>query len=381
MKIGFICNEFPPEKCGGIGIFTSELAENLINNNCHVVVIGIYQGLENDQCTTKHNGLLTVYRLASHKGRLAAYRNRIRVFRLVKKLADQGDIQLIELPDFEGWGAGWPKLKIPVIVRLHGSLTYFAAEMNEKVSIMTRFLEKLSLNRANTIVSVSEYTANKTKQLFSIKKNISIIYNAVALPDASRCKKSYELTYTVTYSGSLVKKKGVFSLAEAWPLVRKQYPQAKLTMIGKDVLYQGESAQKLIKKLAGKDVDSISFTGHISKTEMESILAESDVAIYPSYSESFGLAPIEAMALAVPTIYSTRSCGPEIINEKGGAILCNPSDIKDISQKICQLFDSEKLRKQLGADGRKRVIQSFSTADIFNKNIELYKKLIDEQEN
>ncbi|WP_442496913.1 glycosyltransferase family 4 protein [Methylobacter sp. sgz302048] len=380
MKIGFICNEFPPGKCGGIGVFTSELAENLVKNNCHVVVIGIYGDLENDQCTTEHNGLLTVYKLASDKGKFATYRNRIRIFHLVKKLADQGDIQLIELPDFEGWAAGWPKLKIPVIVRLHGSLTYFAAEMSEKVSVITRLLEKLSLNRANTIVSVSEYTANKTKRLFSIKKNISVIYNTVILPHESRCKKNYEPTYTITYSGSLVKKKGVFSLAEAWPLVKKQYPQAKLIMIGKDVLYQGESAQKIIKRLAGDNTDSISFTGHLSKTEMENMLANSDLAIYPSYSEAFALAPMEAMALGVPTIYSSCASGPELIADKEG-YLCDPNNIHDISQKICQLLVNEKLRKQLGADGRKRVLQNFSNTDIFNKNIELYKKLINEQEN
>ncbi len=46
MKILFICNEYPPNKHGGIGVFVKNLANNLKNNGFECVIIGIYPILE-----------------------------------------------------------------------------------------------------------------------------------------------------------------------------------------------------------------------------------------------------------------------------------------------------------------------------------------------
>ena len=50
---------------------------------------------------------------------------------MVSAWAREGAIDLVEVPDWEGWVAGWPRLPVPVVARLNGSVAYFAAEAAE----------------------------------------------------------------------------------------------------------------------------------------------------------------------------------------------------------------------------------------------------------
>ena len=374
MKVAFICNEYPPEKCGGIGIFTCELATSLVNAGHSVTVIGSYSGLHEEITETINN--VTVYRLPQTPGRFGYYIGRLKLYRKVKQLIKQNQVDIIEVPDFEGGCAFWPKLPIPVVVRLHGSLTYFADEMGKPVSKNTRRLELSTLQRADAIVSVSKYTADRTKELFNLNKEIKVIYNSVSLPEQSRAKHSYKRTGLVAYSGSLIEKKGVFSLAKAWPKVCAQHPDAQLIMIGKDVIIEGQSAQERIRELAGEYGSSIKFTGHISKREMEDLLVKSDLAIYPSYSEAFALAPMEAMALKIPVIYSSRSSGPELIKDGVNGLLCDPDNIDAMADMIIQLLGNETNRCDIADHGFKRVAEDFNPKESLNINIQFYSSLI-----
>jgi hypothetical protein len=202
MKICLVCNEFPPYKCGGIGIFSNELANSLIDKGHEVIVIGIYRDIEED--TILENGL-RVIRLKSWGGRSAVLTDSMRLGYKIKELVKSKKIDIVELPDFEGLAAFWMKMDIPIITRLHGSVTYFAKEMNTRQSKVRAYIEKRSLNNSDYICSVSQYTANKTKDIFKLKKNIKVIYNGVKIPDADRCKKTYEDTHIVSFSGSLIR--------------------------------------------------------------------------------------------------------------------------------------------------------------------------------
>src|SRR5204863_7042035 len=93
---------------------------------------------------------------------------RLRLYRAVARWARQGKIDLVEVPDWEGWVAGWPRLPIPVVARLHGSSSYFAAEMQQRTAKLTFAIERASLRRADFWCSTSRYTAERTRRLFAL---------------------------------------------------------------------------------------------------------------------------------------------------------------------------------------------------------------------
>ena len=374
MNIVFLCNELPPSKTGGIGVFVSELARRLVSRGHNVFVIGFLDSVEVKE-TNIVDGVCVI-KIPAKKGVLGLIFNRYYLYKEVSAICSKENIDIIEFPDFEGMSAFIPKGKHKVIIRLHGSHTYFASEMRNKPSFLIKALEKKALNKADAIVSVSRYAADKTNKIFEIDRDIEVIYNGIDLPKINRCKKSWKNGSKVVFTGSLMKKKGVFSLAKAWPIVKKTIPDAQLIMVGKDTIADGQSAKSKIQKLT--EDKCVTFLGHLPKNEMESVISQCDVAIYPSYSETFGLAPIEAMALRVPTIYTKLSCGPEVVKIQNLIDICvNPDDPEDIANKIVKLLRSEDLRFDIAVSGRLLVEKNYSNDSAVLKNEEFYKKVIE----
>lgn len=373
MKIGFICNEYPPVTCGGIGTFTRELAERLVQAGHHVHVIGVYAGQTSIKIA-EQNGVL-VERLPARGGLIGLYSDRRRLYRRVNTLAKAGELDVIEVPDFEGGAAFWGRLSIPRVVRLHGTVTYFNQELEQPANKLTKRLELSTLVNSDCWLSVSDYAAQETCNAFAIKKPYEVIYNGIAWPSKEQCKQDYSASARVVFTGSLMAKKGVFSLAKAWRQLHQIMPNLTLVLIGKDTVVQGRSAKDFIVELAG-DVANIEFTGHIDKATLQQHLTNADVAIFPSFSESFGLGPVEAMALAVPTIYTQLSCGPEIMKDKRDGLLIDPTEPDTIVSALTSLLTDESLRRQYGCAGRAHA-EKFSIDAQLAHNVKAYQQLIE----
>ena len=375
MNFGFLCNEMPPAPAGGIGTFTTELVRGLTELGHGVHVISVDKQVNSNVSEIISPGL-TIHRIPGKPGRLHGCLTRFQVYLLIRKLAAHKQIDVVEIPDFEGWCAGWGELTVPVIVRLHGSASYFGAEMNNPAPPPVRFLERLAVRRADHVVSVSRYTMDRSEEVFGFPLSATVIHNSVVLPAADQVKADFAGRDLVCFSGTLVEKKGVFSLAQAWSLVKQRRPNARLMLIGKDGGHCGRPAIQVIRELAGNYADSIDCLGHRPKAEVEALLATADIAVYPSYSETFALAPMEAMALCVPTIYTTRASGPELIRHGIDGWLCDPGNINDLASQIVTLLESESLRRQLGEAGRRRIIDSCSYSAFLQKNLNFYRRCI-----
>ena len=90
---------------------------------------------------------------------------------------------------------------------------------------------------------------------------------------------------------------------------------------------------------------------------------------FPSFTEGFGLPPLEAMTLGCPVIATDRASLPEICGE--AALFASPTDPEAWFQQLIRLRDNEPLRSQLVAKGRVRA-KHFS----WRKSAELYLELM-----
>jgi glycosyltransferase involved in cell wall biosynthesis len=86
--------------------------------------------------------------------------------------------------------------------------------------------------------------------------------------------------------------------------------------------------------------------------------------------ETFGIAPLEAMSVGRPTIYSQSGPGPEVIEDGISGLLCNPHEPGDIAEKIMLLLEQPELASRLGASARKRVLEQFDKRRWIVRNAE-----------
>ena len=372
MKVCFLCNEYPPTRHGGIGIATRTLAQSLVEAGHEARVIGFYP---QDEPAPEHetdNGVV-VTRLKCDSRRFGWIRARRRLYHAVADLAKAGLIDIVEAPDYQGLLAGWPKLPVPAIVRMHGSSSYFAVEMGQRPERLTFRLERASLRRADFLCSTSRYTAEQSKKIFSLPgAEAFVVYNSTVM--LAEKPAGPRQPGKVVFSGTLTPKKGVISLVRAWGKVVKECPNAVLHMFGKAGLTNnGVSMQDyLVSCLSNETRDTVRFLGHVTATELKENLRTATVAIFPSYSEAFALAPMEAMAEACPTIYTRRSSGTELIEDGKNGLLIDPDDVDGIAAAIVRVLKDANLAKALGDAGRETIELRFTPDGMIARNVNFF---------
>ena len=373
MKLCFLCNEYPPAPHGGIGTATQATGRALAARGHIVKVIGLYAGQLAGPAYEDDRGV-QVHRIPCPGGRFGWIAGRYRLFTTLTRWAAGKEIELIEVADWEGPAAGWGALPVPVVVRLHGSLSYFARETGARIQRRALFLERKSFHRATYCASTSRYTAAVTENLFGQhRSSVEVIYNFVEvdreLPPTIRSSNK------VVFSGTLTAKKGVVPLLRAWPEVLRLYPTAELHLFGKDGCDDGQLMRaRLQAMLTAGESASVHFHGYVDRRRLRDELQTCRLAVFPSYSEAFSLAPLEAMGERCPVIYTRRSSGPELIVDGSNGLLIEPDNTAELAEAILRVLRDDALAARIGEAGRTTVLEKFSPHALLPRYEEYYEE-------
>ena len=164
-------------------------------------------------------------------------------------------------------------------------------------------------------------------------------------------KKSAKLTNKRIVSvGRLSKEKGFLDLLKVFEKVIEKDPEMKLDIIG-----DGPCKQELEEYMNQNEVlkKNVILHGFQNKEYISSILLDSSIYVMTSYTESFGIVLIEAMSHGVPCIAFDSAEGAKelITNEENGYLISN-RNIEEMANKILELMNNKKLRKELGKNGK-----------------------------
>lgn len=399
MNILYICEEYPPGKTGGIGTVVNVLGRELVKQGHHIYTVGLYPHGYAQADYEEDNGI-KIWRLR-YRSDIGLIRNNYSItdifflkclkyssflhwdtgissktlFNFIKEIIEKYHINIIEMPDWNTFlhnsltTVHVPAFKVPLVVKLHGSHSYSQSEVNIPLNKRIFRAEKNLLNRADAVSAVSRYTASETKKLFGLAKDFSVLYNSI---NTQRGSETEKVDNKVVFTGALTQRKGIHSLLKAWNLVKKQNYFVTLHVFGKGPV------NELKKILEREALTSVYFHGHVSREKLLNELATSAVAVFPSYTECFSLAPLEAMAAGCAVIYTLKSSGPELIVDGENGLLVNPDDINGIVKAINLLVTDKKLRQSIACAGKKMVSDRFDITNSARQHIDFYNKVISE---
>jgi len=134
------------------------------------------------------------------------------------------------------------------------------------------------------------------------------------------------------------------------------YNYLKFIIVGE--ASKGEDAYaKEIKNLADDyGLNNIIFAGF--RTDMPEVLSAMDIFIFPSHAEAFGVALVEAMAMAKPSVSTSSDGILDITVDNETGYLFNKDDPADLKYKLELLINSPEKRKTLGKAARRRVLNN-----------------------
>jgi len=160
----------------------------------------------------------------------------------------------------------------------------------------------------------------------------------------------------IIYAGHLYPSKGVDTLIKAFSRLKKIIPGARLIVLG------GEDARDLTRckdLAAALGMDSyIYFSGPVEPTKVKKYLYVSDIGVLPTpnndkdfweYSSPLKLSEYMESGLAV--VASNLECVSEKIKDGWNGILFTPSDVTDLSDKMCYILNNNDVRDKIRLNG------------------------------
>jgi glycosyltransferase involved in cell wall biosynthesis len=120
----------------------------------------------------------------------------------------------------------------------------------------------------------------------------------------------------------------------------------------------------------------VTFTGMLEGEDKLAALAESDIFVLPSYTESFGIAIVEAMACGLPVLISKRvNIWREVVHAHAGmAVECSADDL---ARALLHLVDHPADRARMGNNGKLFVAERFTWTKVASDMIAAYQLAID----
>ena len=202
--------------------------------------------------------------------------------------------------------------------------------------------------RANKIIAISHQTKNDIIEFFGTDENkIEVVYqgcNNVFQSKISRkrieeiCKKYNLPEKFILNIGTIEERKNLLTILKSI----KELPKQHLVVIGNGKEYKNKCLQYIIEHNLQKRV---SFLSGIELEEIAAIYQKSEIMIYPSVFEGFGIPILEALFSKTPVITSQGGC----FSETGGehSIYINPLSVSEITSAITKITTDTNLRNTM----------------------------------
>lgn len=261
---------------------------------------------------------------------------------------------------------------------------YSRLNLNEKFMVsfnwLLRLFEERMLERSSRIIAVSDFTRRELMQYYNVKETrIRVIHNGVDVnkfkPTTDKLKAKEDLGFTpedkaILSVGRLYARKGLFTLIESMAFVTRKFNNAKLIIAGKGLSNEMKKLMSYAKKLDVKD--KIIFTGYFPDKKLPRLYQAADIFAFSTFYENLPFAVLEALSTGLPVV-TTRVGGiPEMINTGKNGFLVEPSNSRELADRILFYLEHPALASEMGLLARETIENNFDWRLIVKKVTRVY---------
>lgn len=173
----------------------------------------------------------------------------------------------------------------------------------------------------------------------------------------------------ILFLGRLHRKKGLDVLAEAFAVVARSNPDARLIVAGPDEGMQAEFVAQ-INRLG--IADRVILAGPLYGSEKVAALVDADCFCLPSRQEGFSVAITESLACGTPVVISENCHFPEVAEAGAGIVL--PLDAARFADAMTGILNDRAAANSMGEAGRRLVLSRYTWPAIADLTIERYRQ-------
>jgi glycosyltransferase involved in cell wall biosynthesis len=207
---------------------------------------------------------------------------------------------------------------------------------------------------------------------------VDVLYNGVDPRDFDpRLRRTFQHpppALTVLYVGHLSTAKGFGDALDAIPRVLAERPDMRFEFAGdwliheRNIFYDDNgrpvpergALKEQWQHLVARFPDNLRLLGTVSGSDKLEAFRRADIFLFPSYSEGFPMAVLEAMASGLPLVATPVGALAEVLHEGVHGHLVSPGDAAGLADMLLALARDDEGRLRMGERNRNEVVDRFS---------------------
>ncbi|EMS73293.1 glycosyltransferase family 4 protein [Ruminiclostridium cellobioparum] len=386
MRILMLSWEYPPRIIGGISRVVYELAQNLgrCGNEVHVITCWEPGTAEHelDKFVTVHR--VHVYNNASNN--FVEWVMQLN-FAMVEYAVDLVKNTKFDIIHGHDWLIAYAAriLKksfcLPLITTIHATEYGRNCGIHNDMQRTINSVESWLINESDRIIVNSNYMWKELVNVFNTdNKKLRIINNGIDLKkfDNMAADPVFRQNYAagnekiVFFVGRLVNEKGVHVLLNAIPEILKNYNDVKFVIAGK-----GPCLNNLTELSEELNIThKVYFTGFVSEEVLLKLYKCSDIAVFPSTYEPFGIVALEGMVAGIPVVVSDVGGLSEIVDHREDGMKFYSGNSNSLADCILELLKNNGLTERIKNNALKKVHRLYNWDNITDTILDEYKQVI-----
>ena len=386
MKILMLTWEYPPRIVGGIARVVHDLSKRLIKDGHEIYVVTYREG---DLPYFEDDKGVKVYRVDNFMINPNNFIDWIMQlnFNLVAKateiIAKEGKFDVIHAHDWlVAYAAKTLKnsFGIPLVATIHATEAGRNGGIHDETQRYINDSEWLLTYEASEVIVNSSFMKSEIQRLFGLPYDkINVIPNGLNMTAFSGLEKDYSFRRQyaadnekiILTMGRMVYEKGVQHLIAAMPKILANYHDAKLVVVGKGGMIDDLRMQADALGISQK----VYFAGFLNSRKVP-IYQCSDIAVFPSTYEPFGIVALEAMLAGIPTVVSDVGGLGEIVKHGINGMKSYAGNPNSIADSVLELLYHPELCANVTKAAKAEVKENYNWAKIAQDTHFTYQKAI-----
>lgn len=248
------------------------------------------------------------------------------------------------------------QLGIPFVVTIHGLDVFSTGREHGLLRWWVDRSSRFVYRKAAMNICVSEAVRRNLIDVMGSLAKTTVIYNGVDTSLFKPAPDDEDSTSTILSVGRLVPDKGHELVLRAFAAVAPNYPALRYKMI--DDGPERSRLQALAREL--KIAERVEFLERQSRGVVAEAMQQCSVFALPSRDEAMGCVYLEAMASGKPIIGCRGQGIEDIIRHGENGWLIQPDNLDDLTRALSALLKDDALRKRIGLEARKTIIDGLT---------------------